>query len=147
MRQLPDPEQRAKLGRRLRQIRRARRWTQHHLAARVPCSATSICSYENGRYYPRRRRLFRLAAVLDTTVGWLEGDPEAASPLPLSEESDAVQLGAAAHRAARRDRLHCAGFVATTTRNYQCQLWAYHEGQCDPNLEAGDPRSSFEPRT
>jgi transcriptional regulator with XRE-family HTH domain len=137
----------AAMGKRIREIRRARHWTQAYLAARVPCSAGSVCYYENGRYTPRRRRLFRLATLLHCSVEWLEGKPGAEDPIPLSEDSSAIRLGEAAHAAAKRDRFRCSGQVPYPDGTVRrCQLWAFHEGACNDALEPGDPRSSHPPK-
>jgi transcriptional regulator with XRE-family HTH domain len=144
----------AAMGKRIREIRRARHWTQAYLASRVPCSAGSVCYYENGRYTPRRRRLFRLATLLDCSVEWLEGKPGAEDPIPLSEDSSALRLAAAAHAAAIRERLHCLRYVyrmggvggTGEVRAHQCRLWAYHAEGCNDYLEPEDPDSSHPPK-
>ena len=132
----------AAVGRRIRRLRRHRGLTQYKLAEMIPCSESAMSFYERGRYLPRRRRLMRIAHVLKCDLEWLEGRDGSVSPIP---DSEAVALGNAAHQKAKEERLHCPGFVETDGVRAQCQMWAYHDGRCDADVPAGDPRSAFPP--
>lgn len=122
------------IGRRLRRIRRHRGLTQHALSEKVPCAVSAISYYERGRYTPRRRRLFRLAEVLDCDIRWLDGFPDADSPLPES----ALELASAAHEQAKKERLPCKEHETRGKTSYRCTLWAFHPPPCSYATEASD---------
>lgn len=144
-RETNNPILRRRFGERLSSLRKARGMSLKDLARRSRCDVRALGLYERGERYPLRARLFQFARVLQCEVRWLECLDDHPSPMPLTEMSSALDLMLAARAAAKRDRIHCPKYASTTSRHHQCQLWAYHDGECDPNLEAGDPRSSFAP--
>ncbi len=57
---------------RLIDLRRRQQLTQHELATRIGADKRSISMYENGRSFPRKETLERLAQQLDVDVYWLK---------------------------------------------------------------------------
>ena len=132
---------RVAFGERLVSIRHSRNLTQQNLADEVGASVRAILGYEKGSTYPRRRRLFKLAAALECSVGWLEGISSTPDPTPLPsryKHYTAEQLAAAAYKAAQRENLACPRKINPTVPLdpvAQCRLYAYHPGPCKPRQE------------
>jgi transcriptional regulator with XRE-family HTH domain len=61
------------VGRRLRQLREARGWTQEQLADRTAIGRSQICRYENGICRPNTLSLLRLAEELGVTTDEILG--------------------------------------------------------------------------
>jgi transcriptional regulator with XRE-family HTH domain len=86
-------------GKRIAWLRKQKGMSGHALADAVGVRNVYISQIENDRYKPSRKKLMELAAVLDTTVGFLlmeTDDPAQAStpvepgPVYWSEEADAA---------------------------------------------------------
>ncbi len=59
----PDAGYAVRLGSQLRDLRKARHWTQKHLASRLQLSESQISKYEAGTHSPSPGTLARFAAV------------------------------------------------------------------------------------
>lgn len=70
------------LGRRIRDRREARAWTQRDLAEKVGLSHGAVALYETGRRQPDLETLQRLAHVLGTSISYLVGETDDPSPPP-----------------------------------------------------------------
>jgi transcriptional regulator with XRE-family HTH domain len=57
-----------KLGKRVKQLRESKRWTQQHLAASLGVEQSYISGIERGEYSPSFPRLARLAEIFDLTI-------------------------------------------------------------------------------
>lgn len=77
-------EHRREAGRRLVQLREARRWTQEDLAREAKVSVKTVSRFENGRHDGRRATVRALAGALEVQEGDLIGDPP--DPLGLHAE-------------------------------------------------------------
>jgi transcriptional regulator with XRE-family HTH domain len=60
-----------KLGKRVKQLRETRRWTQEHLAASLGVEQSYISGIERGLYSPSFPRLARLAEIFGVTISEL----------------------------------------------------------------------------
>ena len=67
----PDGGELMSLGERLREVRRARGWTQPEVAGRAGLSENSISRYERGDRLPDLVCLMKLAKVYEVTIDWL----------------------------------------------------------------------------
>ena len=65
---------RIRLGKRIRELRRARGWRQIDLAAHAELSKTHICELETGKREVGLKALERIAGALDTSVSKLMSD-------------------------------------------------------------------------
>ena len=65
------------LGRRLRALRRLKRFTQHDLASEVGISVSMLSTIERGSKYPKVELIKRIARVLDVPLEDLFVLPEA----------------------------------------------------------------------
>lgn len=65
---MSDPES---IGRRIREVRQARGWTQDQLAVAVDVSRSAVAQWETGRAGQLTANLTRIAAVLDVGVEFL----------------------------------------------------------------------------
>lgn len=95
--------QKKAIGRRIKELREARRWTQHELASQIPdpkVDAQSVSKWERGIYQPRKH-LEALAKALGVNEGdILAGDRSEAGKTPdvlgqLNGEPGARELSAA----------------------------------------------------
>ncbi|HEY9785746.1 MAG TPA: helix-turn-helix transcriptional regulator [Candidatus Obscuribacterales bacterium] len=57
-----------KLGKRIKQLREEKHWTQQHLAATLGVEQSYISGIERGEYSPSFPRLSRLAEIFDLTT-------------------------------------------------------------------------------
>ena len=68
---MPDP---TIFGRRLKQLRDSRNWTQEHLASRAGLPSAMISHFETGRRQkPSADNLVKLANALEVTIDYLLG--------------------------------------------------------------------------
>jgi transcriptional regulator with XRE-family HTH domain len=68
---------RGSIGKRITQVRRARRLTQRQLGQMLGLNAVHICNLEDGRHTPDAARLEQIAAVLAVPVAALFEPPGA----------------------------------------------------------------------
>ncbi len=69
------------LGKRIKERREAKGWTQEQLASEIKVSRSAIGDYETGRKSPRYDRLDLIANVLGTSTDYLLGRTEEKEPL------------------------------------------------------------------
>ncbi len=60
-----------KFGKRLQQLRKARRWSQQEVAARLEVEQSYVSSLERGVFGPSFSKLTKLAEALDMTISEL----------------------------------------------------------------------------
>jgi transcriptional regulator with XRE-family HTH domain len=58
-------------GKRLKELRKQKRWTQKELAAKVDIGFSQFNKYECGLHIPPAEKLIELSRLLDTTVDYL----------------------------------------------------------------------------
>jgi len=63
-----------RFGKRLKQLRQSKRWTQEHLAAALSVEQSYISGIERGLYGPSFQRLARLAEIFEISVSELCND-------------------------------------------------------------------------
>ena len=79
---MPDQNVRKSFGKRLKQLRKQKRWTQKELAAMVNIGFSQLNKYECGLHIPPAEKLIELARLLDTSVDYLlSGDDTADNSL------------------------------------------------------------------
>jgi transcriptional regulator with XRE-family HTH domain len=79
---MPDEKLRAAFGRRVKQLRKDRRWTQKDLADKLDVRFAQLNKYECGLHAPPVEKLIQLAQLFDTTVDYLlTGNVENERPL------------------------------------------------------------------
>ena len=61
------------IGERIKQVRKARKWTQSTLAEAVGTGQDQVARWEKGVITPGRAHLTELARVFDCTTDWLLG--------------------------------------------------------------------------
>ena len=66
-----DQDVRKSFGKRLKQLRKQKRWTQKELAAMVNIGFSQFNKYECGLHIPPAEKLIELARLLDTSVDYL----------------------------------------------------------------------------
>jgi transcriptional regulator with XRE-family HTH domain len=66
-----DQDIRKSFGKRLKQLRKQKRWTQKELAAMVNIGFSQFNKYECGLHIPPAEKLIELARLLDTSVDYL----------------------------------------------------------------------------
>jgi len=79
---MQDDTLRRALGKRIKQLRKDKGWTQKELANRIGASYAQLNKYEAGQNTPPLDRLILLAEALDTSVDHLlTGDPGGNIPI------------------------------------------------------------------
>ena len=79
---MPDDKLRAAFGRRLKDLRKQRRWTQKELAAKLEIRFGQLNKYEYGLHVPPVEKLIQFAELFNTTVDYLlTGDVAKERPL------------------------------------------------------------------
>ena len=68
---MQDENIRKALGKRVKQLRKEKSWTQKELANQIGSSYAQLNKYESGQNTPPLDRLLLLAVTLDTTVDFL----------------------------------------------------------------------------
>ena len=58
-------------GRRIKQLRKQKKWTQKELAAKIDMRFAQLNKYECGLHVPPLDKIIQLAEVFDTTVDYL----------------------------------------------------------------------------
>ena len=66
-----DQDVRKSFGKRLKQLRKQKRWTQKELAAMVNIGFSQFNKYECGLHIPPAEKLIELARLFDTSVDYL----------------------------------------------------------------------------
>ena len=66
-----DQDVRKSFGKRLKQLRKQKRWTQKELAAMVDIGFSQFNKYECGLHIPPAEKLIELSRILDTSVDYL----------------------------------------------------------------------------
>jgi transcriptional regulator with XRE-family HTH domain len=68
---MADQDVRKAFGRRLKKLRKQKRWTQKELAAMANIGFSQFNKYECGLHIPPAEKLIELARLLDTSVDYL----------------------------------------------------------------------------
>lgn len=76
-----------KVGRRVREARRAAKLTQENLAERVSLTRTSVTNIEKGRQKLLLHTLFELAAAMKIPVDRLIPEPQQEAPVQIEEKA------------------------------------------------------------
>lgn len=79
---MQDDTLRKALGNRIKELRKAKDWSQKDLAKRLGTSSAQLNKYESAQNTPQLDRLILLAELLDTTVDYLLTG-NTASDLPI----------------------------------------------------------------
>lgn len=61
----------SKAGDKVRQLRKARRWSQQQLGDRAGVTAQTVWNLETGRHVPETATLLKIAEALDVSLGEL----------------------------------------------------------------------------
>ncbi len=56
---------------RLKELRKARGWTQNELAEKIDTDARMISHYENGKFVPSAEALIKIAEIFDISIDYL----------------------------------------------------------------------------
>lgn len=68
---MQSEEQRKAFGKRLKELRNQRRWTQKEVAARIGLQLSQFNKYESGMHVPPADKLIQLAELFATTTDYL----------------------------------------------------------------------------
>jgi transcriptional regulator with XRE-family HTH domain len=68
---MQSEEQRRAFGKRLKDLRKQRRWTQKEMAAKIGLQLSQFNKYESGMHVPPADKLIQLAEVFTTTTDYL----------------------------------------------------------------------------
>ena len=68
---MQSEEQRRAFGKRLKDLRKQRRWTQKEMAAKIGLQLSQFNKYESGMHVPPADKLLQLAEVFSTTTDYL----------------------------------------------------------------------------
>jgi transcriptional regulator with XRE-family HTH domain len=68
---MQSEEQRKAFGKRLKDLRKQRRWTQKEMAAKIGLQLSQFNKYESGMHVPPADKLLQLAEVFSTTTDYL----------------------------------------------------------------------------
>lgn len=68
---MQNEEHRRAFGKRLKELRNQRRWTQKEVAARIGLQLSQFNKYESGMHVPPADKLLQLAEVFVTTTDYL----------------------------------------------------------------------------
>ena len=68
---MQDTEIRKAFGKRIKKLRKQKKWTQKELAAKIDVRFTQLNKYECGLHIPPVEKLIQLAEIFDTTVDFL----------------------------------------------------------------------------
>jgi len=118
MNDAPEPEQGPEVedvGRRLRELRKARNLTQSDLAQRIGIQQSDLCRMEKGRYRVRLETLMRILQELDVSVA--EFFSPALGQADLSESESSLLHAFRRLPADRQEEiLRYAHFMSTNAR-------------------------------
>ena len=68
---MKDKKIRKDFGKRIKELRKKKKWTQKELAAKLDCQFSIFNKYESGIHTPPPEKLIKVAELLDTTVDYL----------------------------------------------------------------------------
>lgn len=68
---MQSEEQRRAFGKRLKELRNRRRWTQKEVAAKIGLQLSQLNKYESGMHVPPADKLIQLAELFATTTDYL----------------------------------------------------------------------------
>lgn len=68
---MQSEEQRRAFGKRLKELRNQRRWTQKEVAAKIGLQLSQFNKYESGMHAPPADKLIQLAELFNTTTDYL----------------------------------------------------------------------------